>query len=92
MLNFRDRTPKRTGRWAIELHLTDLPTLVFCYICGYYNAVLHTYHLRFIPEGVAEAQIFLRDAHVLLKLLSYEEHCRRDRWLAHRRVIAVSVR
>jgi hypothetical protein len=34
---------------------------------------IHTYHSRFIPEGVAEAsQIFLRDAHVLLKLLSYE--------------------
>jgi hypothetical protein len=39
------------------------------------------YHSRFIPEGVAEAsQIFLRDAHVLPKLLSNEEHCRRDRW------------
>jgi hypothetical protein len=34
-----------------------------------------TYHLRFIPEGVAEvSQIFLRDTHVC------EEHCRRDRW------------
>jgi hypothetical protein len=39
------------------------------------------YHSRFIPEGVADAsQIFLRDAQVLLKLLSYEEYCRRDRW------------
>jgi hypothetical protein len=29
---------------------------------------IHTYHSRFIPEGVAEAsQIFLRDAHVLPK-------------------------
>jgi hypothetical protein len=28
----------------------------------------HTYHLRLIPEGVAEvSQIFLRDTHVLLK-------------------------
>jgi hypothetical protein len=36
----------------------------------------HTYHSRFIPEGVAEAsQIFLRDAHVLPKLVSYEEYC-----------------
>jgi hypothetical protein len=36
---------------------------------------LHRYKpLNFIPEGVAEAsQIFLRDAHVLPKLLSYEE-------------------
>jgi hypothetical protein len=42
---------------------------------------IHTYHSRFIPEGVAEtSQIFLRDAHVLPTLVSYEEHCRRDRW------------
>jgi hypothetical protein len=41
----------------------------------------NTYHLRFIPEEVAEvSQIFLRDTHVLPKLVSYEEHCRRDRW------------
>jgi hypothetical protein len=34
-----------------------------------------------ISEGIAEAsQIFLRDAHVLPKLLSVEEYCRRDRW------------
>jgi hypothetical protein len=38
---------------------------------------IHTYHSRFIPEGVAEvSQIFLRDSHVLPKLVSYEEHCR----------------
>jgi hypothetical protein len=42
---------------------------------------IHTYHSRFIPEGVAEvSQIFLRDTHVLPKLVSNEEHCRRDRW------------
>jgi hypothetical protein len=40
---------------------------------------LYTYHSRFIPEGVTEVfQIFLRDTHVLPKLLSYEEHCRSD--------------
>jgi hypothetical protein len=40
---------------------------------------IHTYPLRFIPEGVSEAsQIFLRDVHVLLKLFSYEENCRCD--------------
>jgi hypothetical protein len=34
---------------------------------------IHTYHPRFIPVGVAEAsQIFLRDAHVLLKLFNYK--------------------
>jgi hypothetical protein len=42
---------------------------------------IHTYHSRFIPEGVAEAShIFLRDIHVSPKLVGYEEHCRRDRW------------
>jgi hypothetical protein len=36
--------------------------------------------LTYIPEGVAEAsQIFLRDANVLPKCLSYVEY-RRDRW------------
>jgi hypothetical protein len=35
---------------------------------------IHTYHSRFIPERVAEvSQIFLRDTHVLPKLVSYEE-------------------
>jgi hypothetical protein len=43
---------------------------------------MHTYHSRFISEGVAEvSQIFLRDTHVLPKFVSYEEHCRCDRWL-----------
>jgi hypothetical protein len=42
---------------------------------------IDTYHSHFIPEGVAEAtQIFLRDAHVISKLLGYEEYFRRDRW------------
>jgi hypothetical protein len=46
-----------------------------------YHVCMHTYHSRFFPEGVAEvSQIFLRDTHVLPKLVSYEEHCRRDRW------------
>jgi hypothetical protein len=41
------------------------------------HTYIHTYHSRFIPEGVAEvSQIFLRDIHVLPKLVSYEEHCR----------------
>jgi hypothetical protein len=36
---------------------------------------IHTYHSRFIPEGVTEvSQIFLRVTHVLPKLVSYEEH------------------
>jgi hypothetical protein len=35
--------------------------------------LIHPYHSRFIPEGVAKAsRIFLRDAHVLPKLFSYE--------------------
>jgi hypothetical protein len=44
----------------------------------YYYNYIHKYHSRFIPEEVAQAsQILLRDAHVLPKLLSYEEYCRR---------------
>jgi hypothetical protein len=47
--------------------------------CVRFPQRIHTYHSRFIPKGVAGAsQIFLRDAHVLPKLLSYEEYCRRD--------------
>jgi hypothetical protein len=43
--------------------------------------IIHTYHSRFIPEGVAEvSQIFLQNTHILPILISYEEHCRRDRW------------
>jgi hypothetical protein len=42
---------------------------------------VYIYQSRFIPEGVAEvSQIFLRDTHVLPKLVSYEKHCGRDRW------------
>jgi hypothetical protein len=53
-----------------RLRFTHLPT-----------SKIHTYHSRFIPEGVAEvSQIFLRDTHVLPKLVSYEEHRRCDRW------------
>jgi hypothetical protein len=34
---------------------------------------IHTYHSRFISEGVAEiSQIFLRDTHCLPKLVSHE--------------------
>jgi hypothetical protein len=35
---------------------------------------IHTYHSRFVPEGVAEvSQIDLRDKHALPKLVSCEE-------------------
>jgi hypothetical protein len=47
----------------------------------YMYSVLHTDHSRFILEEVPEAsQIVLRDTHVLPKLLSYEEYCRRVKW------------
>jgi hypothetical protein len=37
--------------------------------------IIHTYHSRFITERVAAAsQIILQDAHVLTKLLSYEDY------------------
>jgi hypothetical protein len=45
------------------------------------NRYIHTYQSHYIPEGVAQvSQIFLQDTHVLPKLVSYEEHCRCDRW------------
>jgi hypothetical protein len=41
----------------------------------YDHTFIHTYHSRFIPKGVAEAsQIFLRNNHVLPKLLSYASY------------------
>jgi hypothetical protein len=55
--------------------------------------LIYTYNLHFIREGVAEAsQIFFRDTHILTKLRSYEEYCKRDRWQAHRRRMAVHLR
>jgi hypothetical protein len=51
---------------------------------------IHTYHSRFIVAEVS--QIFLRDTHALPKLVSYEEHCRHDRWLAHHRLTTVYFR
>jgi hypothetical protein len=47
---------------------------MFCRKTSNIITYIHTYHSRFIPEGVAEvSQIFLRDTHVLPKLVSYEE-------------------
>jgi hypothetical protein len=49
---------------------------VFEYVCiiGLPLLNIHTYQSRFIPEEVAEAfHTFLRDAHVLPKLLSFEK-------------------
>jgi hypothetical protein len=55
--------------------------LFFFELLRYYITYIDTYHSRFILEGVAEeSQIFLRDTHVLPKLVSYEEHYRRVRW------------
>jgi hypothetical protein len=84
-------TPDVTGGKPIAVWLesisgmsTVIPLVAFYDIHGIFrewNVDIHTYHSRFIPEGVAEVcQIFLRDTHVLQKLISYEEHCRRDRW------------
>jgi hypothetical protein len=59
-------------RFATDVTMIVLQTILWL--------VVHTYHSRFIPKGVAEAsQIFLRVAHDLPKPLSYEEICRRDR-------------
>jgi hypothetical protein len=40
---------------------------------------IHTHiPLTLYPRGIEVYQIFLRDTHVLPKLVSYEEHCRCD--------------
>jgi hypothetical protein len=61
--------------------LISISTLTYCYcaVVDMHTTItthtyIHTYHSRFIPEGVAEvSQIVLRDTHVLPKLVSYEE-------------------
>jgi hypothetical protein len=90
------------GKESVWMGYVELKCIVFKYIFNFllifYNVMLqntyiHTYHSRFNPEGVAEvSQIFLRHTHVLPKLVSYEEHCRRDKWQAHHRPIAVHLR
>jgi hypothetical protein len=66
-------TPETDNQTSMDISQSCLQYSVLIYI--------HTYHSRFIPEGVAEvSQIILRDTHVLPKLVSYKEHCRRDRW------------
>jgi hypothetical protein len=73
---------------VVYARLSGICILFGLHICMYY--VVHTYNSRLILEGGAEAsQIFLRDAHALPKLLSYEDYYRCDRWLSHRRPIAV---
>jgi hypothetical protein len=58
-----------------------------------YNAHINSYHSRCISEGTAETfQIILRKINNLPKWLSYEKHCRGDRWLTHSRLIAVLLR
>jgi hypothetical protein len=64
----------REGDSAVKKTLSDLALPL-------HVADKHTYDSRFISEGVAEvSQIFFRDTHVLPKLVSNGEHCRRDRW------------
>jgi hypothetical protein len=54
---------------------------LYFYVTATKKIHIHTYHSRFIPEGVAEvSQIFPRDTPVLPKLVSYEEHCSRHKW------------
>jgi hypothetical protein len=51
-----------------------------------------TYHIPrtlYPQRGRREISDIPRDAHVLLKRLSCEKYCRRDRRQAHRRIIAV---
>jgi adenylosuccinate synthase len=73
--------------WQDRLIISDRAHLVLDlhqqvgFLCHIDTCHIHTYHSRFIPEGVVEvSQIFLRDTHILPKLVSYEKHCKRDRW------------
>jgi hypothetical protein len=73
----------RSSNSVLEIIATSLDCLYVNRSCviSCTNIHTYTYHSRFIPEGVAEvSQIFLRDTHVLPKLVSYDEQCRRDRW------------
>jgi hypothetical protein len=74
------------------MHINREPTIIYDSLYRKIdlisNIYIHTYHSRFIPDGVAEvSQIFLRDTHVLPKLVSYEEHCRLSCGFAHAREI-----
>jgi hypothetical protein len=70
LLRFRDRTP--SAMTASPSSSSKIEILCF-------RLIVH--HSRFTPKGIAEVSpIFLRDTHVLPKLLSCEEYCRRDRW------------
>jgi hypothetical protein len=43
------------------------------------HTYIHTYHSRFILQGVTETtQIFLPDTHILLKWLSYKKYLAKD--------------
>jgi hypothetical protein len=56
---------------VLNVFLTDKISCRFIVLIKFYVfLLLHTYHSRYIPEGVAGAsQIFLRDAQVLPKLI-----------------------
>jgi hypothetical protein len=65
--------------------------IALCNMSKGINIYIHTYHSRFIPEGVAEtSQIFLRDAKTKFTKFTYlfTKFCN----LAHRRLIAVYLR
>jgi hypothetical protein len=59
--------------YVLNMRSVQLLFQYYYFIHTYIHIYIHTYHSRFIPEGAAEAyQIFLRDAHVLPQLFSYE--------------------
>jgi hypothetical protein len=90
-----------TDRMLLALKIGELynPRRVMAFVLvwvlswlDWYNIHTYIYHPRFTPEGVAEASRIFSQTPTLPKLLSYEEYCRRDRWLADRRLIAVYLR
>jgi hypothetical protein len=65
----------------VGIELKKITRVLSCSMCTVCIIIRHTYHARFIPEGVAEAsQILLREVHVVPKLFSYEKYCTHDKW------------
>jgi hypothetical protein len=81
-----------TRHALIICHCAQIYLLSLSAFLKYFLTVLefatytHTYHSHFIAEGVTETS---QSCPQFTKKLSYDKYCRRDRWQANRRQIAV---
>jgi hypothetical protein len=75
MSSLATRTHSSASPWVIVKSILNLYCLD-CTVHTFHKIIyMHTYHSRFIPEGVSDAsQIFLQDAHVLPKLFNNEQY------------------